>query len=179
MLPTTKPDKKVPTHGPGTTAWYRGKEAKILAIENGKAKIFCDGRVLLVNYTSLDDASFKTLHEAVKIPPLPKQNITPRTLDKIKNANLKAFVEKYLGTSFGDIDSSYNKPSERKKYFVFLDWVKKNGKVLQTITFEKISKDGPFGTETIKDDAIAYQLPNGKTVILVQMIPSMIFYFLS
>ena len=60
MLPTTKPDKKVPTHGPGTTAWYRGKEAKILAIENGKAKIFCDGRVLLVNYTSLDDASFKT-----------------------------------------------------------------------------------------------------------------------
>ena len=65
MLPTTKPNKKVPTHGPGTTAWYRGKEAKILAIENGKAKIFCDGRVLLVNYTSLDDASFKTLHEYV------------------------------------------------------------------------------------------------------------------
>ena len=59
MLPITKPDKKVPTHGPGTTAWYRGKEAKILAIENGKAKIFCNGRVLLVNYTSLDDASFK------------------------------------------------------------------------------------------------------------------------
>lgn len=67
MLPTTKPDKKVPTHGPGTTAWYRGKEAKILAIENGKAKIFCDGRVLLVNYTSLDDASFKTLHEAYRV----------------------------------------------------------------------------------------------------------------
>ena len=68
MLPTTKPDKKIPTHGPGTTAWYRGKEAKILAIENGKAKIFCDGRVLLVNYTSLDDASFKTLHEAYELP---------------------------------------------------------------------------------------------------------------
>lgn len=67
MIPTTKPDKKVPTHGPGTTAWYRGKEAKILAIENGKAKIFCDGRVLLVNYTSLDDASFKTLHEAYRV----------------------------------------------------------------------------------------------------------------
>lgn len=68
MLPiTTVPDKKVPTHGPGTTAWYRGKEAKILAIENGKAKIFCDGRVLLVNYTSLDDASFKTLHEAYRV----------------------------------------------------------------------------------------------------------------
>lgn len=67
MLPTTKPDKKVPTHGPGTTAWYRGKEAKILAIENGKAKIFCDGRVLLVNYTSLDDASFKTLHETYRV----------------------------------------------------------------------------------------------------------------
>ena len=69
MLPITKPDKKVPTHGPGTTAWYRGKEAKILAIENGKAKIFCDGRVLLVNYTSLDDASFKTLHEAYHCVP--------------------------------------------------------------------------------------------------------------
>ena len=66
MLPITKPVKKVPTHGPGTTAWYRGKEAKILAIENGKAKIFCDGKVLLVNYTSLDDASFKTLHEAYR-----------------------------------------------------------------------------------------------------------------
>ena len=65
MAPITKPDKKVPTHGPGTTAWYRGKEAKILAIKNGKAKIFCDGQVLLVNYTSLDDASFKTLHEDV------------------------------------------------------------------------------------------------------------------
>lgn len=68
MLPiTTVPDKKVPTHGPGTTAWYRGNEAKILAIENGKAKIFCDGRVLLVNYTSLDDASFKTLHETYRV----------------------------------------------------------------------------------------------------------------
>lgn len=68
MVSITKPDKKVLTHGPGTTAWYHGKEAKILAIENGKAKIFCDGRVLLVNYTSLDDASFKTLHEAISIP---------------------------------------------------------------------------------------------------------------
>lgn len=67
MLPITKPDKKAPTHGPGTTAWYRGKEAKILAIKNGKAKIFCDGRVLLVNYTSLDDASFKTLHGAYRV----------------------------------------------------------------------------------------------------------------
>ena len=65
MTPITKPDKKVPTHGPGTTAWYRGKEAKILAIKNGKAKIFCDGQVLLVNYTSLDDAAFKTSHEDV------------------------------------------------------------------------------------------------------------------
>lgn len=56
-----KPDKKVPTHGPGTIAYYRGKQCKILSIKNGKAKIFCDGAVLIVNYTSLDDAMYGTM----------------------------------------------------------------------------------------------------------------------
>ena len=56
-----KPDKKVPTHGPGTIAYYRGKQCKILSIKNGKAKIFCDGAVLIVNYTSIDDAMYGTM----------------------------------------------------------------------------------------------------------------------
>lgn len=61
------PDKKVPTHGPGATAYYRGKQCKILSIKNGKAKIFCDDKVLLVNYTSLDDAMYGTMHEAYRV----------------------------------------------------------------------------------------------------------------
>ena len=63
----TKPDKKVPTHGPGTSAFYRGKVCKVLSIANGKAKIFVDGRILIVNYTSLDDQMYGKMSEGFRV----------------------------------------------------------------------------------------------------------------
>lgn len=63
----TKPDKKVPTHGPGTSAYYRGKPCKVLSIANGKAKIFVDGRILIVNYTSLDDQMYGKMSEGFRV----------------------------------------------------------------------------------------------------------------
>lgn len=63
----TKPDKKVPTHGPGTSAFYRGKACKVLSIANGKAKIFVDGRILIVNYTSLDDQMYGKMSEGFRV----------------------------------------------------------------------------------------------------------------
>ena len=63
----TKPDKKVPTHGPGTSAFYRGKTCKVLSIANGKAKIFVDGRILIVNYTSLDDQMYGKMSEGFRV----------------------------------------------------------------------------------------------------------------
>lgn len=63
----TKPDKKVPTHGPGTSAFYRGKSCKVLSIANGKAKIFVDGRILFVNYTSLDDQMYGKMSEGFRV----------------------------------------------------------------------------------------------------------------
>ena len=63
----TKPDKKVPTHGPGTSAYYRGKPCKVLSIANGKAKIFVDGRILIVNYTSIDDQMYGKMSEGFRV----------------------------------------------------------------------------------------------------------------
>ena len=58
----TKPDKKVPTHGPGTSAFYRGKACKVLSIANGKAKIFAS------TPCSLAAASILVTNKLVDIP---------------------------------------------------------------------------------------------------------------
>lgn len=58
--PKTTPVKNMPTHGPGTYAFYRGSKCKILSIGGGKAKIMVNGQIKLVNYTSLDDEMYGT-----------------------------------------------------------------------------------------------------------------------
>ena len=56
----TTPVKNMPTHGPGTYAFYKGSKCKILSIGGGKAKIMVNGQIKLVNYTSLDDEMYGT-----------------------------------------------------------------------------------------------------------------------
>lgn len=63
--PKTTPVKNMPTHGPGTYAFYKGSKCKILSIGGGKAKIMVNGQIKLVNYTSLDDEMYGT---GVQIP---------------------------------------------------------------------------------------------------------------
>lgn len=58
--PKTTPVKNMPTHGPGTYAFYKGSKCKILSIGGGKAKIMVNGQIKLVNYTSLDDEMYGT-----------------------------------------------------------------------------------------------------------------------
>lgn len=58
--PKTTPVKNMPTHGPGTYAFYQGSKCKILSIGGGKAKIMVNGQIKLVNYTSLDDEMYGT-----------------------------------------------------------------------------------------------------------------------
>lgn len=58
--PKTTPVKNMPTHGPGTYAFYKGSKCKILSIGEGKAKIMVNGQIKLVNYTSLDDEMYGT-----------------------------------------------------------------------------------------------------------------------
>lgn len=147
------PDKKVPTHGPGTTAYYRGKECKILSIKNGKAKIFCDGAILLVNYTSLDDVfAYKNFNESISIPGVFQYPFTLKELGFSPEES--RFIKKHLGD----------------KVIILPDYDIENGRNVKAFAdvnklIKKSKKLEDFNGNVPTTNMTAYALPQGTICI--------------
>lgn len=110
----TKSPKNVPTHGPGTDAYYKGDKAKILSITNGKAKIlpYSTGNIIIVNYNSIEDDMYanQTLFSSIA----PYQNM-------IKESYYKSNNQTEYDIKCGIFWDSLNS-IERKKLLVDINW---------------------------------------------------------
>lgn len=137
-VPSTKAMRNVPTHGPGTSAFYKGSPCKILSIGGGKAKILVNGQVKQVLYTSIDDEMYGTgtglpINESLKaIDGMDLEKYISSIKGVLGSSNLKAQeaarIVKYFGSTIDVVDITVND----KNFSKVLAEVKK-GKLIESV----------------------------------------------